>query len=211
MGKAAVTTHVLDLDNGYPAANIAAALAHPWSVFSGTTNDDGRIDEWSGDVDLRPEITLTFAVGAYFEETARDSFYSDVTVRFIVERTMIERISTPLLLSPFHSTTAEAKMDRIIRARGLHFPGATDDSMVFHEDAVLCVEDGKIVEFDQAETLQAQGLDLSRCEHYPDQVLMPGFIDPHIHFPQLDVVASYGTRLLEWLETLHLSGGASVF
>ena len=92
-------------------------------------------------------------------------------------------------------------MDRIIRARGLHFPGATDDSMVFHEDAVLCVKDGKIVEFDQAEKLQAQGLDLSQCEHHPNQVLMPGFIDPHIHFPQLDVVASYGTRLLEWLET----------
>ena len=73
--------------------------------------------------------------------------------------------------------------------------------MVFHEDAVLCVNEGKIVEFDQAEKLQAQGLDLSQCEHHPDQLLMPGFIDPHIHFPQLDVVASYGTRLLEWLET----------
>ena len=47
-------------------------------------------------------------------------------------------------------------MDRIIRARGLHFPGAKDDSMVFHEDAVLCVEGGTIVEFDHAETLQAQ-------------------------------------------------------
>ena len=92
-------------------------------------------------------------------------------------------------------------MDRLIRARGLHFPGSTDDSMVFHEDAVLCVNDGKIVEFDQAAKLQTQGLDLSQCEHHPDQLLMPGFIDPHIHFPQLDVVASYGTRLLEWLET----------
>ena len=48
-------------------------------------------------------------------------------------------------------------MDRIIRARGLHFPGATDDSMVFHEDAVLCVKDGKIVEFDQAENFKHKG------------------------------------------------------
>ena len=29
---------------------------------------------------------------------------------------------------------------------------------------------------------------------------MPGFIDPHIHFPQTQVIASYGAQLLEWLE-----------
>ena len=46
MGKAAITTHVLDLDNGYPAANIAVTLAHPSGrSFSGTTDDDGRVDE----------------------------------------------------------------------------------------------------------------------------------------------------------------------
>ena len=76
MGKAVITTHVLDLDNGYPAANIAVTLAHPSGrSFSGTTNDDGRIDAWSGAVDLiAGDYVLTFAVGAYFEETARDSF-----------------------------------------------------------------------------------------------------------------------------------------
>ena len=53
MGKAAITTHVLDLDNGHPAANVVVTLAHPSGrSLSGTTNDDGRIDEWSGDVDL---------------------------------------------------------------------------------------------------------------------------------------------------------------
>ncbi len=30
---------------------------------------------------------------------------------------------------------------------------------------------------------------------------MPGFIDPHIHFPQMQVIASFGTRLIEWLNT----------
>jgi guanine deaminase len=29
---------------------------------------------------------------------------------------------------------------------------------------------------------------------------MPGFIDTHIHFPQTQVIASYGAQLLEWLE-----------
>ena len=30
-------------------------------------------------------------------------------------------------------------------------------------------------------------------------LVLPGFIDPHIHFPQTQVIASYGAQLLEWL------------
>jgi hypothetical protein len=30
---------------------------------------------------------------------------------------------------------------------------------------------------------------------------MPGFIDTHVHSPQLDVIASFGTELLDWLDT----------
>ena len=32
-------------------------------------------------------------------------------------------------------------------------------------------------------------------------LLLPGFIDTHVHMPQLEVIASYGTELLEWLNT----------
>ena len=38
------------------------------------------------------------------------------------------------------------------------------------------------------------------------RLLLPGFIDTHVHSPQLDVIASYGTELLDWLDTLHLPG-----
>ena len=37
-------------------------------------------------------------------------------------------------------------------------------------------------------------------ERLPDALIMPGFIDPHIHYPQTQVIASYGAQLLEWLE-----------
>ena len=33
------------------------------------------------------------------------------------------------------------------------------------------------------------------------QLLMPGFIDTHVHSPQVDVIASWGTELLDWLNT----------
>ncbi|MGF1570171.1 MAG: guanine deaminase [Nodosilinea sp.] len=34
---------------------------------------------------------------------------------------------------------------------------------------------------------------------YPDHLILPGFIDTHIHFPQTGMIAAYGEQLLEWL------------
>jgi guanine deaminase len=39
-----------------------------------------------------------------------------------------------------------------------------------------------------------------RHEHR-GRLVMPGFIDTHVHMPQLDIIASYGTELLDWLDT----------
>jgi len=38
-------------------------------------------------------------------------------------------------------------------------------------------------------------------EDHRGRLLMPGFVDTHVHSPQLDVIASYGTELLDWLHT----------
>ena len=40
----------------------------------------------------------------------------------------------------------------------------------------------------------------SRIEH-GGRLVLPGFIDSHVHSPQIDVIASYGTELLDWLTT----------
>ncbi|TIM94707.1 MAG: guanine deaminase, partial [Mesorhizobium sp.] len=39
-----------------------------------------------------------------------------------------------------------------------------------------------------------------KIDHRP-HLLLPGFIDPHAHFPQMQVIASYGAELLDWLNT----------
>ena len=44
------------------------------------------------------------------------------------------------------------------------------------------------------------GDDWQRHE-YPGRLILPGFVDTHVHSPQLDVIASYGTELLDWLDT----------
>ena len=52
----------------------------------------------------------------------------------------------------------------------------------------------------QAVQPEAPGDDWQKLDH-SGRLLMPGFIDTHVHSPQLDVIASWGTELLDWLNT----------
>ena len=38
------------------------------------------------------------------------------------------------------------------------------------------------------------------AEHFPGRIIAPGFVDLHIHFPQVDVIGSPAEGLLPWLE-----------
>ena len=77
--------------------------------------------------------------------------------------------------------------------------GATDSDAVRHRpDHWLLIEDGRI-----AGTLpgrQAPDASWQRVDH-GGKLLLPGFIDSHVHSPQLDVIASASTGLLDWLHT----------
>jgi len=68
------------------------------------------------------------------------------------------------------------------------------------EDGLLVVEDGLVAEAGAtAELRKRHGSDLEIVDHRP-HLLLPGFIDAHIHLPQTRVIASYGAQLLDWLD-----------
>jgi guanine deaminase len=66
----------------------------------------------------------------------------------------------------------------------------------FRADHWLLIEDGRIVGVQSDEP----GTSWERHDHR-GRLILPGFIDTHVHSPQLDVIASYGTELLDWLNT----------
>jgi guanine deaminase len=66
-------------------------------------------------------------------------------------------------------------------------------------DHWLLVEDGKILGAEPAGAF-TPGPDWPTEDHR-GRLLLPGFIDTHVHSPQLDVIASFGTELLDWLNT----------
>jgi guanine deaminase len=78
---------------------------------------------------------------------------------------------------------------------------ATDAAALRHyPDGLLLVEDGRVVRAGAwADLGPALGEGVA-VEPLPGRIITPGFVDGHIHFPQLDMVASPGGALLDWLE-----------
>jgi guanine deaminase len=87
----------------------------------------------------------------------------------------------------------------------LHFrsdPGPHDDpgSFEFFEDGLLVTDDGRVAALGPArELLPTLPTDAQVVEH-GDNILIPGFVDAHIHYPQTDIIGSGGRQLLDWLE-----------
>lgn len=72
------------------------------------------------------------------------------------------------------------------------------ESVRYIADGLLVLENGKVKELGSYESLQAQYATVP-VTAYPGMLIMPGFIDTHIHFPQTGIIAAYGEQLLEWL------------
>ena len=94
---------------------------------------------------------------------------------------------------------------RAVRGRLLTFlraPFGAGDTQSYRyiDDGVVLVKDGRIEAIGPAAALMPRLPSDTAVEHHPDALIMPGFIDPHIHYPQTQVIASYGAQLLEWLE-----------
>ena len=74
--------------------------------------------------------------------------------------------------------------------------GDTESPAVrFDRDHWLLIEDGRIV----GRQAEAPDDGWVRKDH-AGKLVLPGFIDTHVHCPQLDVIGSYGTELLDWLK-----------
>ena len=92
-------------------------------------------------------------------------------------------------------------MQQLIRGRVLDFfadPADTAQNHRFFENGAILIENGRILAVGDHADLAREGLE--DIDHRP-HLILPGFIDPHIHFPQLQVIASWGAQLLDWLNT----------
>lgn len=94
----------------------------------------------------------------------------------------------------------------LLRGRLLSFnraPLSIDDtaSYLYIEDGGLLISEGKIAAIGDYAAIKAQAPEgIEEKDHRP-HLIVPGLIDMHLHFPQMQVIGSYAANLLEWLET----------
>ncbi|KAI1693632.1 amidohydrolase family domain-containing protein [Ditylenchus destructor] len=94
----------------------------------------------------------------------------------------------------------------LLRGRLLSFrraPLSIDDtqSYLYIEDGGLLLENGKIAAIGEYGDIRSQAPEeIEEKDHRP-HLIVPGLIDMHLHFPQMQVIGSYAANLLEWLNT----------
>src|SRR5437879_12274630 len=79
------------------------------------------------------------------------------------------------------------------------------DCMVYEADAIILIEDGKIKDVGPAAEMMKKvptGIEITQ---YKDSVIVPGFIDTHVHYPQTQHTGAYDQQLLHWLDDDTLS------
>ena len=78
--------------------------------------------------------------------------------------------------------------------------GNEQESARFHPDGLLVLEHGKIKDFGAYADIGSKYAGVETT-HIKDRLILPGFIDGHVHVPQTRVLGAYGEQLLPWLLT----------
>lgn len=107
-----LSTHVLDVSVGKPAANLSIVLLKDagqaqWRELArGVTNSDGRVKDFlPAGTKLEPGVyRLTFDTAAYFKASGTKGFYPYVEITFELQAPD-EHYHVPLLLSPYGFST----------------------------------------------------------------------------------------------------------
>jgi len=93
-----------------------------------------------------------------------------------------------------------------IRGPALTFTGdpflkGVEATLRHESDAIIGMAGGRITHFGSAATVKPQlpaGTRVEECG--ADSLIVPGFIDCHVHYPQTQIIGAYGKQLLDWLE-----------
>ena len=103
---ATLSSHVLDLGRGRPAAGLTVQLYDNSgaALASGVTDDDGRVARWSPAATLTPGVyRLVFSTGDWFAARGEDTLYPEVAIAFHIDGA--EHYHIPLLLSAYGYST----------------------------------------------------------------------------------------------------------
>jgi guanine deaminase len=80
------------------------------------------------------------------------------------------------------------------------FHAPVEDAATTHTRGAVLVRDGMIAAVGDADTLRAQH-PKTRVTDHGTALITAGLVDAHMHYPQTGMIASWGKRLIDWLNT----------
>ncbi|SFP16009.1 guanine deaminase [Tranquillimonas alkanivorans] len=93
---------------------------------------------------------------------------------------------------------AELLIGQTLAFHGDPFAMPPEDAARHETSGGVLVEDGVIRAVGPADELRAAHPQAAVTDH-GDALILPGFVDAHVHFPQTAMIASWGKRLIDWL------------
>jgi guanine deaminase len=75
----------------------------------------------------------------------------------------------------------------------------SERALHYQSDALIVIRNGRIEDFGPASARPVPA-DLPLTRYPATSLILPGLIDAHVHYPQLPMVAAYGTQLIDWLQ-----------
>jgi guanine deaminase len=80
------------------------------------------------------------------------------------------------------------------------FRDGLEATIRYEPDAIVAMAGGKIAHFGAARAIRAKLPRGTKIEDYGrDALIMAGFVDTHVHYPQTGIIGAFGTQLLDWL------------
>lgn len=89
---------------------------------------------------------------------------------------------------------------QVLRYVGSPFDMQPTEAVVVDPNGAVLLSAGRIADIGPAQDVIARhpGVEI---ESFDQGLIMPGFIDAHVHYPQTAMIASWGKRLIDWLNT----------
>jgi guanine deaminase len=89
----------------------------------------------------------------------------------------------------------------VLTYTGNPFLEGVAETLRYESDAILVIEQGRIARFGPASEIASTVPSGTPLDNYgADSLIMAGFIDCHVHFPQIGIIGAGGEQLLDWLE-----------
>lgn len=99
------------------------------------------------------------------------------------------------------NTGTQALRGAALTFTGDPFQAGIESTLRYESDAIVAMADAKFTHIGPAgEVRSSQPPGTTVKENGKDTLMVAGFIDSHVHFPQTPMIAAYGEQLLDWLD-----------